>query len=82
VDETTAPVADEVTAAAVVLPQHQWLTSSLVSPINSQAHFLEHSIKAQNGQAHNGSSPSQYVMAADDSFTTNPAFKPVQYVSL
>jgi HK97 family phage major capsid protein len=45
------------------------------SPINSQATYLEHSIKAKMGN-HDSA---QYVMAADDSFTTNPAFKPVQY---
>jgi HK97 family phage major capsid protein len=47
------------------------------SPINSQATYLEHSIKAKMGN-HDSA---QYVMAADDSFTTNPAFSPVQYVN-
>ena len=52
------------------------------SPINSQARFLEHSIKASMGNTDSA----QYVAlakdeakkaltAADDSFTTNPAFK-------
>jgi hypothetical protein len=58
------------------------------SPINSQARYLEHLVKASLG---NGDS-AQYVAlakdearkvltAADDSFTTNPAFKPIQYVA-
>jgi HK97 family phage major capsid protein len=38
---------------------------------------LEHSIKAKMGN-HDSA---QYVMAADDSFSTNPAFTPVQYVN-
>jgi len=56
------------------------------SPIKSQASYLEHSIKAKLGNQDSA----QWVMhadaqsqltAADDSFTTNPAFKPVQHVS-
>jgi HK97 family phage major capsid protein len=47
------------------------------SPINSQATYLEHKIKATMGNQDSA----QYVMAADDSFTTNPAFSPVNYVN-
>ena len=75
VEETTAPVADEVTAAAVVTAAAPVAYTQPRSPINSQATYLEHSIKAKMGN-HDSA---QYVMAADDSFTTNPAFKPTQY---
>lgn len=75
VEETTAPVADEVTAAAVVTAAAPVAYTQPRSPINSQASYLEHSIKAKMGN-HDSA---QYVMAADDSFTTNPAFKPTQY---
>jgi HK97 family phage major capsid protein len=77
VEETTAPVADEVTAAAVVHAAAPVAYVKPRSPINSQASYLEHSIKAKMGN-HDSA---QYVMAADDSFATNPAFTPVQYVN-
>ena len=77
VDEVTTPVADEVTAAAVVHAAAPVAYAKPRSPINSQATYLEHSIKAKMG-SHDSA---QYVMAADDSFTTNPAFTPVQYVN-
>ena len=77
VDEVTTPVADEVTAAAVVHAAAPVAYAKPRSPINSQASYLEHSIKAKMGN-HDSA---QYVMAADDSFSTNPAFSPVQYVN-
>ena len=77
VDEVTTPVADEVTAAAVVHAAAPVAYAKPRSPINGQASYLEHSIKAKMGN-HDSA---QYVMAADDSFTTNPAFSPVQYAS-
>jgi HK97 family phage major capsid protein len=76
-NETTAPVADEVTAAAVVIAAAPVAYTKPRSPINSQATYLEHSIKAKLGSQDSA----QYVMAADDSFSTNPAFTPVQYVN-
>ena len=88
VDEVTTPVADEVTAAAVVHAAAPVAYTKPRSPIKTQAHFLEHSIKAQRGNhesaewiAHAKAEDSKHVNAADDSFTTNPAFKPIQYVS-
>jgi phage head maturation protease len=88
VEETTAPVADEVTAAAVVHAAAPVAYTKPRSPIKTQAHFLEHSIKAQRGNhesaewiAHAKAEDAKHVTAADDSFTTNPAFKPIQYVS-
>ncbi len=88
VEETTAPVADEVTAAAVVHAAAPVAYTKPRSPIKTQAHFLEHSIKAQRGNhesaewiAHAKAEDAKHLTAADDSFTTNPAFKPIQYVS-
>lgn len=46
------------------------------SPIVTAANYLEHTIKAKLGSEDSR----QYVMAADDSFTTNPAFSPVSYI--
>ena len=88
VDEVTTPVADEVTAAAVVHAAAPVAYTKPRSPIKTQAHFLEHSIKAQRGShesaewiAHAKAEDAKHLTAADDSFTTNPAFKPIQYVS-
>lgn len=46
------------------------------SPIVSGGTYLQHSVLAKLGNEDSR----QYVMAADDSFTTNPAFSPVAYV--
>ena len=87
-NETTAPTADDVTAAAVVHAAAPVAYTKPRSPIKTQAHFLEHSIKAQRGNSesaqwimHAKAEDAKHLTAADDSFTTNPAFKPVQYVS-
>lgn len=77
VEEQTAPVAEEVTASAVVQAAAPVAYVKPRSPINSQASYLEHSVKAKLGSHESA----QYVMAADDSFSTNPAFTPVQYVN-
>jgi len=77
VENETEPAEVEVTAAAVVTAAAPVAYAKPRSPINSQATYLEHSIKAKMGN-HDSA---QYVMAADDSFTTNPAFTPVQYVN-
>ena len=77
VEEQTAPVAEEVTASAVVHAAAPVAYVKPRSPINSQATYLEHSVKAKLG-SHDSA---QYVMAADDTFSTNPAFTPVQYVN-
>jgi len=46
------------------------------SPIATPGSYLEHTIKAKLGNEDSR----QYVMAADDSFSTNPAFSPVSYI--
>ncbi len=55
-------MADEVTAAAVVHAAAPVAYTKPRSPINSQATYLEHSVKAKLG-SHDSA---QYVMAADD----------------
>ena len=95
VSDTTsdAPIATEAVEAAKSEPVAIQAAQPVAytkprSPINSQARFLEHSIKATLGN----NESAQYVALAkddakkvltfaDDSFTTNPAFKPIQYVS-
>ena len=71
-----AEVRPTVTAAVYTAPR---------TGIKTQAQYLEHSIKAKMGNhisaewvAH---ADATALTAANDSFTTNPAFKPVQYVS-
>jgi HK97 family phage prohead protease len=46
------------------------------SPITTPGSYLEHTIKATLGNEDSR----QYIKAADDSFSTNPAFSPVSYV--
>lgn len=88
VEETTATVAEEVTASAVVTAAAPVAYTTPRSPINTQARFLEHSIKASMGNResaewvqHAKAEDAKALTAADNSFTTNPAFKPIQYVS-
>lgn len=57
-------------------------------PIRTKAQYLEHTIKAAMGNDESrdyvkaaDAQAARALTAADDSFTTNPAFKPVQYVS-
>jgi len=50
--------------------------SSPRSPITTGGAYLEHTIRAGLGNEDSR----QYIKAADDSFTTNPAFSPVSYV--
>jgi HK97 family phage prohead protease len=47
------------------------------TPITSMAKYTEHKIKAAMGDRDS----ILYVTAADDSFSTNPAFNPTQYLS-
>ena len=57
------------------------------TPINSQAKYLQYAVKAQLGDHEAGlwvrgeDAKAQKVTAADDSFTTNPAFSPVSYAT-
>ena len=53
------------------------ITTSVRSPINSMAKYTEHKIKAALGSDES----KLYIAAADDSFSTNPAFNPTQYLT-
>jgi HK97 family phage prohead protease len=92
---TTAPddTAPEPAAEAPVVDASRpvvsasYMVGEVRSPIKTQAQYLEHKIKATMGN----DVSRDYIRAADaiaqkmnfanDSFTTNPAFKPVQYIS-
>jgi len=52
-------------------------SQTIRTPITSMAKYTEHKIKAAMGDKDS----ILYVTAADDSFTTNPAFNPTQYLS-
>lgn len=57
------------------------------TPINSRAKYLQYAVKAQLGDHEAGlwvrgeDAKAQKITAADDSFTTNPAFSPVSYAT-
>lgn len=79
VSDTTVPApADDVAveASEVKATTKPMAYTSPRSPIVSGGTYLQHSILAKLGNEDSR----QYVMAADDSFTTNPAFSPVAYV--
>ena len=92
VENTTEPTAAPVVEVAPVEAARPTISASFYteprSPIKSQAQFLEHSIKAQLGNneskqyvLHAEAQAAKALTAADDSFSTNPAFSPVSYVS-
>jgi HK97 family phage prohead protease len=86
---TTAPIdtpdvpAEKATEAAPVEASRPIIRPSVLdsqsvrTPITSMAKYTEHKIKAAMGDRDSV----LYVTAADDSFTTNPAFNPTQYLS-
>lgn len=78
-DEQTAPqVAEEVTASAVPVQAAAPVAYSAPrSPIVDGVSYLEHAIKAARGSDESR----QYIMAADDSLSTNPAFNPTEYLN-
>jgi HK97 family phage prohead protease len=53
------------------------ITTSVRSPIDSMAKYTEHKIKAALGSDES----KLYIAAADDSFSTNPAFNPTQFLT-
>lgn len=72
IEEVSEVEASKVNASAYGTP----IFTAPRSPINDGASYLEHSIKAARGNDESR----QYVMAADDSFSTNPGFNPVEYL--
>ena len=90
-NETPAAVTPEVETAPVVEASRSTISApyftEVRSPINSQGSYLEHTIKAKMGNHESATFvraadvKAQKLYAANDSFTTNPAFSPVQYIS-
>jgi len=92
---TTAPdnTAPETAAEAPVVDASRpvvsasYLVGEVRSPIKTQAQYLEHAIKAKMGDDTSrdyiraADAQARKIEAANDSFTTNPAFSPTQYVS-
>ena len=73
-EEAATPVVEA--ARKIILPSA--LNSQTVrTPITSMGAYTEHKIKAALGNDESR----LYVTAADDSFSTNPAFSPTQYLS-
>ena len=91
VSDNATPVTPEVEAAKVEASRPTAVTamaySEVRSPIKSKATYLQHTIKAQLGNDDSrdfvraaDAQAANVMNFADDSFTTNPAFNPVQYV--
>jgi HK97 family phage prohead protease len=92
---TTAPdnTAPETAAEAPVVDASRpvvsasYIVGEVRSPIKTQAQYLEHAIKAKMGNDTSrdyiraADAQAKKIEAANDSFTTNPAFNPTQYVS-
>jgi hypothetical protein len=86
---TTAPIdtpdvpaekpveAAPVEAARPIIRPSVLDSQTVRTPITSMGKYTEHKIKAALGNQDS----ILYVTAADDSFTTNPAFNPTQYLS-
>ena len=73
IEEAAAPVE----AARKIIRPSVLDSQTVRTPIVSMATYTEHKIKAAMGN----DDSKLYVTAADDSFTTNPAFNPTQYLS-
>jgi HK97 family phage prohead protease len=69
--------AEKVEAARKIIRPSVLNSQTVRTPIVSMATYTEHKIKAALGSDESR----LYVTAADDSFSTNPAFNPTQYLS-
>ena len=69
--------AEKVEAARKIIRPTVLDSQQLRTPITSMGAYTEHKIKAALGNDES----KLYVTAADDSFATNPAFNPTQYLS-
>ena len=68
---------ESVEAARKIIKPSALNSQRVRTPIVNMATYTEHKIKAALGN----DDSKLYVTAADDSFTTNPAFNPTQYLS-
>lgn len=75
--EAKAEAATPTVEAARPIITAPLIQTSIRTPITSMAAYTEHKIKAALGNEDS----KLYVTAADDSFSTNPAFSPTQYLS-
>ena len=75
--EAKAEAATPTVEAARPVITAPLIQTSVRSPITSMALYTEHKIKAALGN----DDSKLYIAAADDSFSTNPAFSPTQYLS-
>jgi hypothetical protein len=76
-DQTEEVAATTVEAARKIIRPSVLNSQTVRTPITSMGAYTEHKIKAALGNEDS----KLYVTAADDSFTTNPAFSPTQYLS-
>jgi HK97 family phage prohead protease len=75
--EDKAEAAPVVEAARAIIRPSALDSQRVRTPITSMGAYTEHKIKAALGNEDS----KLYVTAADDSFSTNPAFSPTQYLS-
>jgi HK97 family phage prohead protease len=76
-DQTEEVAATTVEAARKIIRPSVLNSQTVRTPITSMGSYTEHKIKAALGNEDS----KLYVTAADDSFATNPAFNPTQYLS-
>ena len=76
-DQTEEVAAPTVEAARKIIRPSVLNSQTVRTPITSMGAYTEHKIKAALGNEDSR----LYVTAADDSFATNPAFSPTQYLS-
>ena len=76
-DQTEEVAATTVEAARKIIRPSVLNSQTVRTPITSMGAYTEHKIKAALGNEDS----KLYVTAADDSFSTNPAFNPTQYLS-
>ena len=76
-NEDKAEAAPVVEAARAIIRPSALDSQRVRTPITSMGAYTEHKIKAALGNEDS----KLYVTAADDSFSTNPAFSPTQYLS-
>lgn len=76
-DDEAAGATEPVEAARKIIKPSALNSQRVRTPITSMGAYTEHKIKAALGNEES----KLYVTAADDSWTTNPAFNPTQYLS-
>ena len=76
-NEDQAEAAPVVEAARAIIRPSALDSQRVRTPITNMGAYTEHKIKAALGNEDS----KLYVTAADDSFSTNPAFSPTQYLS-